>query len=169
MNEPRDFREIEWGTSYESLNGMIIYDQGMDGKLKYCTRANDEKKMGNAISEGLVYSFFDNRFYEVQVVLRSWTNNQILLEYLVPILGNTYNFYETKNHKMYLWDGNDIVVCCVYNKPSDATGLIYTFKQIESEIKESGSAPLEEMIKRRDIVMLEYFEDKTDHKINDML
>lgn len=169
MTELKDFRGTEWGTSYHSLNDMIIYAQAMDGRLKYCIRTNDIKRIGKCDVESIVYSFFDDKFYEVQIVSHGWNDTLALLEYLVPILGSTYSFYDTKVHKLYLWEGDTVEVWCGYNKPSNSVELVYAFKPIKTEILESENVPVEERIMRKDVVLLELFSEKTGIEFNELV
>jgi hypothetical protein len=160
MNEPKDFLGIEWGTNYQVLSDMIIYAQAMDGRLKYCVRSNDNKKIGKAPIRSIIYCFFDNRFYEIQVVVDGWTDTLSLLEYLVPVLGSTYEFYDIKEHKLYSWEGNYLEVWCGYHKPSDTTELVYTFKPLKSELRNTKEVPAEELINRKDVVMMDILAKK---------
>ena len=168
MNEPSDFRGIEWGTNYSSLSNMIITAQEMDGRLKYCTRVDDDKMIGKANINSIVYSFFDDKFYEIQVIARGWPDTLALLEYLVPLFGN-YEYYEEENHKLYDWGGDTVEVWCGYNKNSDSVELVYMYKPIKSELLSEEGVPTEEAINRKHIVMANIVSQKTGLEIEEIL
>jgi hypothetical protein len=160
MNKLRDFRGLQWGCDFQSINDLIIYSQVMNGRLKYCFRANDEKVIGGTTVESIAYSFFDDKFYEAQIITHSWAHALALLEYLVPTLGK-YEFYEEELHKLYVWDDDEIEVWCAYNKPSDSVELVYIYKPIKAMLAKAEGVPLEEILNRKDVIMLNIVAQKS--------
>ena len=146
---PTHFRGIEWGTSFESLTDMIIDTEFNNGRMKNCIRVNDIKKMGTAILDSVLYTFYYDRLSGVRIIATGQNNFEALLNYIFPIYGKNYELLDVDFAKSYEWDSNNVIVDLVYYKNSDQAVLDYKYKPLHKEIETEETKYYEKVIKQK--------------------
>lgn len=145
MNEPNDFLGIKWGTKFEEFDkpeNLIIFKESPQYKhLKVERKVDDIRKIGDFKIDSILYYFFDNRFYGVEIITRGWSNSQSLLNYLLSSHGDDYE-YEFGEYKIYYtWESKNVEINARYSKKTNDIMVTYFFKPIVEESKKYWSSP----------------------------
>lgn len=137
MNEPKDFFGIKWGTKYEEFDkpeNLIVFEESPQYKLLKIERKVDDisRNIGDFEIDSILYYFFDNRFYGVEIISRGRSNSQSLLNYLLSTLGDDYN-YQAYDKIFYTWESENIEITAGYSSKTNDMIVTYFFKPIYEE------------------------------------
>jgi hypothetical protein len=139
MNEPNEFQGIAWGTIYNDFcklyTDVVIFKENAEYKTKDVERRNEIKKLGSARIESILYYFFDNKFYGVEIITRGTHNSQLLLNHLASVHGDDFEYETTDLGYVYhRWNGITVNIETRYSKKGDMM-LTYFYKPIVREVK----------------------------------
>lgn len=124
---------IEWGTNISDLPDMVLMGVVGDGKTVYA-RQGEKLKIGDADIERVMYGFYEDRLYEVQIHFRSSSHFAKLKEILFQAYGpgrQPNQFVET-----YHWYGGRTSAFLTYDEKSGKGVIDCTFLPIYKERQE---------------------------------
>jgi len=122
--------EIEWGASIGDLPDMVLMEVIGNGKRVY-TREGEKLKIGDADVERIMYGFYKDRLYEVQIRFRHSSNFAKLKEKLFKLYGPGRQ--RDRPLQTYQWYGNNTSVFIAYDEKSEKGVIDYTFMPIYRE------------------------------------
>ena len=115
QNEPDGFREIKWGTDFETVKDQLMFaslDESYGG-IKVYTKINDEMNIGTASLESVEYCFWQNKFvmaYINVLGINNWLGVQDALKYKFGQGFKSNRFIED-----YTWVGNTTIINSKYS------------------------------------------------------
>ena len=123
-------KEIEWGAHIRELPDMVFMRDIGDGKKVY-TREDERMKIGDAGIDRIMYGFYRERLYEVQIHFRSSSNFTALKEVLFKAYGPGRQ--SNRSPQAYHWYGKETSVLITYDEISGKGTIDYTFMPIYKE------------------------------------
>ncbi len=105
-SESDGFRDIEWGTNISTLSGMISIGSGMDGAESYI-REGDILEIGGAKLEIIVYSFWEDKFFNVKILSK---DIQSFEDTIFEKFGKGYSFA----NNTHFWAGEKTTMSLSY-------------------------------------------------------
>jgi len=125
-NKPDNFRGIKWGVHINKLHDMILVEDDKD--LKIYQKSNDKMSIGSAKLKNIIYKFYKNRFFAVQIQFEGPTNFSTLKSTFCQQYGKVDKFI----FEEYQWDFNDVSISL--EKSIFGEGIIkYEYKPIQKE------------------------------------
>ncbi|MFX0198755.1 MAG: hypothetical protein ACFFCW_21745 [Candidatus Hodarchaeota archaeon] len=122
--------EIEWGASISDLPDMVLMEVVGSGKRVY-TREGEKLKIGDVDVERIMYGFYKDRLYEVQIRFRRSSSFAKLKEKLFRVYGPGRQ--RRRSLETYQWYGNNTSVFLGYDEKSEKGVIDYTFVPIYRE------------------------------------
>ncbi|MBI5195109.1 MAG: restriction endonuclease [Nitrospirae bacterium] len=149
QNEPTGFNGIDWGTNIQNLSDMIPYEQtDWYGQYKSFDRKTDVLIIGDAKVESMLYSFFKDELYSVQVISRGWENGQALFNYLRSLHGDDFKLNEDDVWRRYKWLGGKVEINFNYGKTSNDGEIIYRYLPLWDEAKMQNEMAYQEHLQK---------------------
>jgi hypothetical protein len=145
---------IKLGTNISDLPHMVLMGAVPGGKKVY-TRKGEEKKIGDANIEAVMYGFYKDRLEDVQIHFRSSANFARLKELLFQVCGQ--GSQRIRSLESYHWHGKQVSMFLAYNKILGKGAIGYTFLPICREEQEE-----RKLIREKYKEMMEYFRDVKD-------
>jgi len=125
QNEPEGFRGLKWG---DPPTEDIKYLKTI-GRQRVYTRKNDKKRLGSAKLELIVYEFYENRLYLVNLLFRGKENYDLLKTICKGRFGE-----ETKKILYdYYWKGPEATVILMWDSFKKVGALGFTSTVIFAE------------------------------------
>ena len=131
QNEPDGFRGIKWGTNISELPDMGLVEDA--GDLKYYSRLYDSMKIGDTRVDRIIYGFYKDRFYRVEISFSEFSNFTRLKATFLDQYGSGYKPYSLLED--YWWDGSTVSIVMDYNEILGKGRIIFFFKPISEEKK----------------------------------
>ncbi|NIM59409.1 MAG: hypothetical protein GTO16_10765 [Candidatus Aminicenantes bacterium] len=124
---------IKWGTNIKDLPDMALVGAFGGGKRIY-TRKGENKKIGDADIEVVMYGFYKDRLEDMQIHFRSSANFEKLKEILYRVYGSGRQ--PIRSLETYHWYGNQTSIFLAYNKFLGKGAIGYTFMPIYKQERE---------------------------------
>ena len=120
-NEPKGFRDIEWGSNISGLADMSVFFSQRDAKL--CSRKADKMAIGDAALDKIVYVFYKDQFTGVMITFHSLSTFQALKGILFEQYGKGEQPDQFKDK--YLWMGDTAMIRLDFNPVSHEGNLSF--------------------------------------------
>jgi hypothetical protein len=135
-NEPDGFRGVKWGTSIDSLKGMIYFGKGeLYGGYEVYLRRNEDLRVGDARLNSVLYAFWQKKLFSVTIFLEEGISNwSTFKETIFEKFGAGYQ--PNRYIEDYRWYGDITNMILVYDEISEEGNLMMTSKKITIEQKE---------------------------------
>jgi len=134
-SEADGFRGIKWGQDISTVKGLIFHstDPSYGGVALY-TREGDELRMGGAELELILYGFWQDKFCDVRISTKGFSNWSIFKAIVFEKFGEGYqgNEYIEK----YTWWGEKAWMVLDYNEISKEGKLVMWSKDISKQQEE---------------------------------
>ncbi|HOQ51931.1 MAG TPA: hypothetical protein PK233_08910 [Candidatus Atribacteria bacterium] len=122
-SEPDGFRGIKWGQDISTVKGLVyVATDPSYGGIDYYIREGDELKMGHAKLERIVYGFWENKFSDVKISTKGYTNWSRFKAIVFEKFGEGYQ--SNKYIEEYIWVGEKTWMILDYNEFSEE-GLLW--------------------------------------------
>ncbi len=99
--EPNGFRDLEWGTNINSIDGMRVAQEEDGGMSKTCVRDDEKLQIGGAKLESIAYYFWNDKLESVLIIARGYRNCERLKETTFQAFGMPCQLF--RDH--YCWRG----------------------------------------------------------------
>ena len=126
-SEPDGFRGIKWGQDISTVDGLVYVSTDPSyGGIDCYIREGDELKMGNAKLERIVYGFWKNKFSDVRISTKGYTNWSSFKAVVFEKFGEGYQ--DNEYIEEYVWWGEKTWMILEYNEFSKE-GLLFMFSK----------------------------------------
>ena len=134
QNEPEGFRGVKWGTEIKDLTDSFYATTLLkDDKFTNYRNTKDNRSIGDAHIDELLYGFFDNRFSEVFITFKGPGDFLKIKEIFVQQYGEGERPYIGLQE--YYWHGQQVNISLIYKEILDKGYIIYGFKPLLEERK----------------------------------
>jgi hypothetical protein len=111
QNEPKGFRDIEWGSNISGLADMSVVFSQRDRKL--CSRKADKMALGDAALDKIVYVFYKDQLTGIMITFHSLSTFQALKGTLFERYGKGEQPDQFTDK--YLWMGDTTMIRLDFN------------------------------------------------------
>jgi hypothetical protein len=116
LRQPIGFSGIYWGSEPYNYTYLFLKSDNVDG-IEAFGRECEKLTLGPAKLSEITYHFYQNKFFQVSIILNSDSDHQSLLDALIETYGTP-----EKESGMYIW-GNDTVVIRLFPRGASITYL----------------------------------------------
>jgi hypothetical protein len=106
---------------------LILVEEGD----KFYSKKNDKLKIGEADLEYVVYVFYENKFYGVDILCKGINNYNKIKETLIKTYGKRY--IKGNITEKYVWLGDNVSIVLTYDDVSKEGSLVYMYMPIKRE------------------------------------
>ena len=129
-NEPEGFRGIKWGGSLFTAKELVLVER--EGTVGVYRKRSDKFEIGKAEVNQIVYKFFRDRFYMVEINFQDLVNYNSLRKQLFEIYGDGWP-NTSMWRKEWKWYGEEVNIVLQYETVMKEGRITYTYLPIEEE------------------------------------
>lgn len=122
-----DFRGIAWGTHIDELSDMVLRSDDGHGRKTY-NREGENLSIGNVKLKAIEYSFFNSRFYFVNIEAHGILNWRPLQNAVFARYGEG-----KKDGDYWRWQFGDVSIVLNYNRSTEKIWLAMAYLPISKE------------------------------------
>ena len=124
QNEPRGFRGIKWGTDVYRVPGLVLLEN--NGKKRIYARDCDELTLDKVKVAAILYSFYEDRFYEVTIKFTTLPTYHAIRKKVFAIHGTGFADSNVWRNK-WTWPGEQVDLELTYNYLNEQGHIKYSY------------------------------------------
>jgi hypothetical protein len=129
LDEKYGFREYQFGIDSTAIPNLKFVTQ--EGNVKYYSKEDDKLNIGDAKLKTILYGFYKNKLYWVEIKTEGLTNSRFLLSSLEELYGKGYKANQFMDN--YDWFGKKVILMYEENSITGDASVSTWSKIIQKE------------------------------------